>query len=54
MDRKIRFILASGSLWRKRLLIRNGIKCAVHISNFEEKSILGETKNFSLFFAKTL
>lgn len=32
-----RIILASVSPWRKRLLQRHGIKCAVHVSNFEEK-----------------
>lgn len=32
-------ILASGSPWRRRLLSRHGIKCKIHVSNFEEKKI---------------
>lgn len=31
-----KIILASGSVWRKRLLKKHGIKCRIHVSGFKE------------------
>lgn len=45
-------ILASGSLWRKRLLKRNGISLKVHVSDFEEKIVHKSPRELALFNAR--